>query len=147
MAVIKLRRGDLFEEPDDVVKVVTVNCKGIMGAGIALTCKQRYPEIFERYRSQCQRGLWKPGMVATMVANNGDMLLLAATKDEWRFNSRYEWVESCLERIAVVIERYNIDTIALSHLGCGNGKLDPDRVRKMTDDLLGHCLVDIHLYF
>ena len=147
MAVIKLRKGDLFEEPDDVLKVVSVNGKGIMGAGIAFISKQRYREIFERYRSQCQRGLWKPGMVSTMVAKNGDMLLLAATKDDWRFNSRYEWVEGCLERIAVAIEKYNIDTIALSHLGCGNGKLDPDRVRKMTDNLLGHCLVDIYLYF
>lgn len=145
--ILYLRKGNLFDEPDDVVKVVSVNVQGVMGAGIALTCKQRYPEIYQRYREQCDKGLWKPGMVTTMKANNGDLLLLAATKDEWRYNSRYEWVESCLKRIAIAIEHYGINAIALTHLGCGNGKLDPDKVRLLTDESLGHTLADVYLYF
>ncbi|QQV92207.1 macro domain containing protein [Klebsiella phage vB_KpM_FBKp24] len=148
MAVILLRKGNLFEdEVEDSVKVVTVNCVGVMGTGIALEAKQRHPEVFSKYKEQCGKGYWKPGMCWYTTAKDGTKLLLVATKDHWRYPSRYEWVKSCLEHIAVAIERYGINTLAMSHLGCGNGKLDPVTVRRMTDEVLGVSLVDIHLYF
>ncbi len=147
MGILYLRKGDLFEEEAEVVKVVTVNCVGAMGAGVALTCKQRYPEVYARYRAQCDKAQWKPGNVWYTEANDGTRLLLAATKDHWRYPSRYPWVEACLKRIAVFVEREQVNTLALTHLGCGNGKLDPVIVRKMTDDELGAALVDVHLYF
>lgn len=149
MAIIYLRKGDLFDgdSPDDTAYVITVNCKGVMGKGIALACKQRYPEVFRRYKAQCDRGLWKPGMCAYMEARDGTRLLLVSTKEEWRYHSRYEWVESCLNKIAEAVDRYDLSSVTLPHLGCGNGGLDRDRVRRMTDDLLGHCLVDLYLYF
>lgn len=35
--------------------VNTVNCVGVMGAGIALECRLRYPEMFEDYVNRCQK--------------------------------------------------------------------------------------------
>jgi O-acetyl-ADP-ribose deacetylase (regulator of RNase III) len=79
--------------------VVTVNCVGVMGKGIALECKQRYPEIYERYRQQCLDGQWRPGMISRMVTRDGRDIILAATKDHWRYRSRPEWVRECLQKL------------------------------------------------
>lgn len=148
MAVIYLRKGNLFEDDgDDVTYVVTVNCVGVAGAGIALEMKNRHPDVYQIYRNQCTKGLWRPGMCWYVTAKDGTKLLLVSTKDHWRYNSQYPWVESCLQKIAQAVDKNGINILAMSHLGCGNGKLDPVEVRKMTDEILGASLVDIHLYF
>lgn len=147
MAFITLHRGDLFKSETADTFVVTTNCKGVMGAGIAKTCKDNWPEVYETNRKLCLEGKWRPGMIHRVIADDGTRLLLVATKDEWKYNSRYEWVESILKKIAISYERYDIRTLAMSHLGCGNGKLDRDVVREMIDDLLGETLLDIELYY
>ena len=147
MAIFYPRYGNLFDcDIEDVVFVTTVNCRGAMGAGIALECKQRYPEIYQRYQEQCRNGVWRPGMVACFIANDESKHLLVATKDDWRYPSKMEWVKTILEKIAVFHETLNINAIAISHLGAGNGKLDPSDVRAQMDDILGPTLLDIYLY-
>lgn len=147
MAVINLRRGVVLDSEVADTYCVSVNAVGAMGAGIAADCKLRYPDIYERYRTQCKNKMWKPGMVALMVGNTGERILLVSTKDHWQAPSEYVWIESILDKIAESYERYDIRTLAMPHLGCGNGGLDKTTVRKMIDERLGHCLLDIELYF
>ena len=45
-------KGDLFSSPAQVL-VNTVNTVGVMGKGIALEFKKRYPEMFSLYQSKC----------------------------------------------------------------------------------------------
>lgn len=35
-----------------------VNCRGVMGAGLAKQIKQKYPMVYERYKNHCQRGAY-----------------------------------------------------------------------------------------
>src|SRR3990172_9124924 len=42
----------IFDTPADAY-VNTVNCVGVMGAGIALEFKKRYPKMYEHYKEQC----------------------------------------------------------------------------------------------
>ena len=44
--------GDLFNSPAQVL-VNTVNTVGVMGKGIALEFKKRYPEMFKQYKKMC----------------------------------------------------------------------------------------------
>ena len=37
--------------------VNTINCVGVMGNGLALEIKNRYPSMFEKYKEYCNRGL------------------------------------------------------------------------------------------
>ena len=45
------------------VIVHQVNCRGVMGAGLAKSLRTRYPVIFTRYQQFCQAGQFKLGMV------------------------------------------------------------------------------------
>jgi len=47
--MIEVISGDLFSSDCDAY-VNTVNCKSVMGKGIALVFKQRYPEMFKDYK-------------------------------------------------------------------------------------------------
>ena len=45
---------DLFNAPERF-KVVTVNCVGAMGRGIALACRERFPSLYNDYRQKCRK--------------------------------------------------------------------------------------------
>ena len=46
--------GDVLQSGAHVI-AHQVNCKGVMGAGIALQIRQRYPHVFSAYRSVCRK--------------------------------------------------------------------------------------------
>ena len=50
--MIRYLEGDIFKSPAQTI-VNTVNTVGIMGKGIALAFKERYPEMFEEYKRKC----------------------------------------------------------------------------------------------
>jgi O-acetyl-ADP-ribose deacetylase (regulator of RNase III) len=55
-----IESGNLFDSKADAL-VNTVNCKGIMGKGVALEFKKRFPFCFSPYKSACRKGILKPG--------------------------------------------------------------------------------------
>ena len=50
---ITFHKANIFNSKTQTI-VNTINCVGVMGKGIALVFKLRYPEMFEKYnRSAC----------------------------------------------------------------------------------------------
>ena len=56
--MIKLIQGDLLEQDDVDAIVNAVNCVGVMGKGIALQFKHRWPANFTEYTAACKAGKW-----------------------------------------------------------------------------------------
>jgi O-acetyl-ADP-ribose deacetylase (regulator of RNase III) len=54
--MIEFTKGDMFATSVDA-RVNTVNCKGVMGAGVALAFKNRYPDMFKEYKQACRAAL------------------------------------------------------------------------------------------
>ena len=53
--MISVVKGDILSSRKHAL-VNTVNCVGVMGKGVALAFKRRYPDMYEDYVSRCQRG-------------------------------------------------------------------------------------------
>jgi len=53
--MVKVLIGDLFASQAQTL-VNTVNCIGVMGKGIALEFKKRFPDMFEDYEQRCRKG-------------------------------------------------------------------------------------------
>ena len=51
--IIREIDGNLFESDAELL-LHQVNCKGIMGSGIALTIKQQYPKVYKEYVNFCK---------------------------------------------------------------------------------------------
>lgn len=53
---VKIIKGNIFNTKAQTI-VNTVNCVGVMGKGIALVFKLRYPNMFEQYQNYCSQRL------------------------------------------------------------------------------------------
>ncbi|QXO09904.1 hypothetical protein pEaSNUABM38_00182 [Erwinia phage pEa_SNUABM_38] len=110
--------GNLFNAPE-TYKVVTVNQVGAMGRGIALSCKERYPNVYREYRKACREKLYFPDDV--MVFEEEKIILLA-TKDDWKAPSTVEIITRGLYGLSRQLPNLNA-SIAIPPLGMVNGWL------------------------
>jgi len=136
--------GNIFESNCSTI-VNTVNCVGVMGKGIALEFKKKYPEMFMEYVLKCDRGQVHPG-VPYVYQNNGISILNFPTKDHWRSPSRLSYVIDGLDWFAENYKKYDIKSIAFPPLGCGNGGLTWSVVGPIMYQKLGKLPIDIEIY-
>ena len=143
--MIEFTKGDMFEMPVDV-RVNTVNCKGVMGAGVALAFKNRYPEMFKDYQKACRNGIVQPGSIHVWKNLLGDWIINFPTKRDWREPSRYEDILSGLEALRSYLQVLGPISVALPALGCGHGGLDWNRVSSMIKDKLSDLNARIFVF-
>lgn len=126
--MIHLFPGSVFNAPAAVI-ANTVNCTGVMGAGLALEMGLRHPDLQADYERRCREGqvrLGHPYLFPLQKAAPYQAVLNFPTKKHWRFPSRLEWIEQGLAYIA----RHHanparpIRSLALPRLGCDRGGLD-----------------------
>ena len=137
--MLKPMTGNLLEADAEAL-VNTVNTVGIMGKGIALQFKQAFPANFKAYKLACDRGQVQLGhmfVVPTAKLENPRYIINFPTKKHWKSRTRLDDVEAGLRDLVRVIEEYQIKSIAVPPLGCGNGGLDWRDVRPMIERALG----------
>ena len=129
--MIEFVRGDLF---DADVEAITnaVNCIGVMGKGIALEFKKRFPQNFIAYKAACDNGELHLGKV--FIFDNGPStkpryIVDFPTKNHWRDASCLQDIRTGLDSLAAELDRLKIGSIAIPALGCGLGGLDWPDVR------------------
>ncbi len=137
--MISYNKGDILQDESEAL-VNTVNCVGVMGRGIALQFKNKYPSNFKEYAQACGQKRVKPGqMFIHQVGElrNPKYIINFPTKRHWRNKSRMEDVENGLKALAQEIRELEIRSVAVPPLGCGLGGLDWGAVKKLIIDYLG----------
>lgn len=145
---IQSQTGDLLKQPDVDAIVNTVNCVGVMGKGIALQFKNKWPANFSAYASACKAGRVRLGTMFIYDAGafvTPHFIINFPTKDHWRGKSTLDFIHDGLVDLVAQIQRLNIKSIAIPPLGCGNGGLDWDVVRPMIVDAF-KVLPDVTVY-
>lgn len=130
--MIKFCDGDLLEAEVEAL-VNAVNCVGIMGKGIALQFKHKFPANFLEYKQACIDGIVVPGQMFIVKIDDSSgikYIINFPTKSHWRSNSRLEYIQAGLVTLTSEIRRLNISSIAIPKLGCGNGGLQWDSMVK-----------------
>ncbi len=134
---INITEGDLLQQNDVDVIVNTVNCVGVMGKGIALQFKKKWPTNFKVYADACKRNEIRPGRVHVYDAGaiaTPKYVINFPTKDHWRGKSKVEFIIDGLKDLVRVIKELNIHSIAIPPLGCGNGGLDWSLVKGLIEE-------------
>lgn len=137
--------GDLFESRAQTL-VNTVNTVGVMGKGVALAFKQRFPEMYRDYVQRCERGevrlgepyLWQP-LVEPWILN-------FPTKAHWRKPSRLEDIVEGLQYLERHYREWGIASLAVPPLGCGHGGLEWRVVGPTLYDHLSRLEIPVELY-
>ena len=142
--MITFIKGDIFNSPAQVI-TNTVNTEGVMGKGIALAFKKRFPGMYEAYKRKCESGEFNVGNLMLYKEKN-KWILLFPTKKEWRKNSKMEYIESGLAKLADNWDKLGIHSIALPKLGCGNGGLEWREVKALMIKYLSRIPIDVYIY-
>ncbi|KGM99482.1 Appr-1-p processing protein [Clostridium novyi A str. 4570] len=140
--MLKYYNGTVFNSDAEVL-VNTVNCFGVMGAGIALEFKLRYPEMFLKYKDMCEKGEYKVGRPRLHKLEKIQILNFP-TKNHWRAPSKIEWIEQGLKYFSLNYKKANIKSIAFPKLGTNNGGLRWEKVKVIMEKYLGE-LEDIDI--
>jgi O-acetyl-ADP-ribose deacetylase (regulator of RNase III)/uncharacterized protein YwgA len=136
--------GDLLASKAQTL-VNTVNCVGIMGKGIALAFKRRYPDMFEDYVRRCDRGEVRLGEPYVYQADD-HLIVNFPTKQHWRAVSRLEDIVAGLYYLEAHYREWGITSIAVPPLGCGNGQLEWEVVGPTLHRHLSRLGIPVELY-
>ena len=142
--MIRYIEGDIFKSPAQVI-VNTVNTVGVMGKGIALEFKKRYPDMFQAYRDICDKRKLKTGSLM-LYYEPDHWVLLFPTKENWRNPSRMEYIEAGLAKFCRTYAEKGITSVAFPKLGCGNGELNWSEVQPVMEKYLKDLPIDIYIY-
>ena len=142
-------KGNLFTTECQTL-VNTVNCQGVMGAGIALEFKLRMPEMFDQYVEKCRRReinigeswLYKP----PPGSGDGRWVLNFPTKRHWRYPSKFEYLEVGLADFLNSYKNEGIESIAFPVLGASNGGLDEEESLSVMRSYLERCDIPVEIY-
>ena len=135
------RKTTVFNSGCDAI-VNTVNCRGVMGAGLALEFRLRYPEMFEQYKMDCKKGLVRIGELRK-YESDGAMIINFPTKDHWREPSEISHIEKGLDYLVEHYKEWGISSIAIPPLGCSNGGLDFNIVGPIIHDKLKDLDIEV----
>ena len=138
--MIKYVKGDIFQSRCEAI-TNPVNCVGVMGAGLALAFKERYPENFDAYKKACETKelhMSKSFFFELEGPSNPKWIVNFPTKMDWKNPSKTAWIRFGLLRLAKEIQNRKIQSIAIPRLGCGRGGLVWDEIKPVIEDKLGH---------
>ena len=120
---MKILVGDILKSKAQTL-VNTVNCVGIMGKGIALEFKNRFPEMFKDYEQRCNRKEIHVGQPYLYKNLFGQQIVNFPTKEHWKSISKVRNIEKGLDCLLAHYKQWGITSIAIPPLGCGNGQLE-----------------------
>ena len=143
---IKIIKGNIFNSRLDVI-VNTINCVGVMGKGIALVFKLRYPKMFDLYKEYCLSHLIGIGKLWLYKGEEGvPWVLNFPTKFHWKYPSKMEYIEKGLQKFVETYKEKKITSIAFPLLGTNNGGLDKQEVLSLMCTYLRKCDIPIEIY-
>lgn len=147
--MIILKKGNIFSTQCDVI-VNPVNCVGVMGTGLALEFKLRFPDMFRKYQEFCKNGSLDIGKLWIYSIYNSKFsfkkILSFPTKRDWRHPSKIEFIEEGLNKFIQSYEKKSISSIAFPYLGTGKGGIDSKTILDLMDKYLSSLPICIEVW-
>jgi len=141
---MKIIQGNIFTSTCQTT-VNTVNCVGVMGAGIALEFKLRYPDMFNKYVVLCEQQQIATGKL-WLYKNEEKWVLNFPTKQHWKYPSKLDYLEQGLDKFMHSYQARGIQSIAFPVLGAAKGGLSEDKVLRLMENYLKDCTIPVEIY-
>lgn len=137
--------GDIFKSKAQTL-VNTVNTVGVMGKGIALEFRKRFPEMYQDYVRKCAARQVRLGVPYLFRRQSPPWILNFPTKDHWRSTANLADVIAGLEYLEKHYREWGITSLAVPPLGCGQGQLEWHVVGPVLYRYLNRLNIPVELY-
>jgi len=142
--MINYFEGTVFNVNTQAI-VNTVNCTGVMGAGIALEFMLRYIDMFEDYEAKCKEKRIITGKVDYYKNADDRIIVNFPTKWHFKYPSKLIWIEQGLQDFVKTHKKYGITSIAFPKLGTSNGGLNWNDVKVLMEKYLSNLDIDVYV--
>lgn len=125
------------------------NCQGVMGKGIALGFKARYPQMYAEYRRRCKADPREFNVGdAFLWREDGKPAVFNLGTQENTRNSRatVESIERCLRNLRATADQERISSIAMPRIGAGLGGLAWETVRAIIERVFSDWSGDLYVH-
>ena len=141
----RVLKGDLLSSRAQTL-INTVNTVGVMGKGIALQFRKRFPEMYADYRDRCAAGAVHLGEPYLYWRPDRPWIINFPTKDHWRSLARLDAIDQGLEFLVANLEDWKVESLAVPPLGTGNGQLEWTEVGPVIYRRLKDVRIPVELY-
>ena len=130
--------GDLWDTPADIIVITTNGATrkdgaAIMGRGVALQAKSRYPGI----EYVLGRLIRENGNHVNIITGNFPRIISFPVKHHWRERADLKLInQSAIELVQLMDQQRYGYLVALPRPGCGNGRLRWEEVRSIIRPIL-----------
>ncbi len=131
--MLEYKNGDILAQDTEAI-VNTVNCVGVMGRGLALQYKNKFPQNYKEYALACKNNEVVPGKMfvhQTQQLMNPKYIINFPTKRHWKGKSKIEDIEGGLDNLIEIIKQRQIKSISIPPLGSGLGGLEWKEVKNL----------------
>lgn len=142
---VSIIEGNLFDSCCQTL-VNTVNCVGVMGAGIALECRLRYPEMYARYVKLCNEKQIAIGKLWIYKATDNRWILNFPTKKDWKYPSKKDYLHEGLKKFAATYQSKGIKTVAFPVLGADRGRIPTGESLQIMLTYLDPLELEVEIY-
>lgn len=144
MGKIVIKQGDISNFEESLV-AHQVNCRGVMGRGVAKSLKDKFPPIYEDYKKFCKENKGNLLGSIRVVKLKDKYVAHLFGQDEYGRNgihTQYDKLEQCFKKLSNFCTENKIDRIAMPYkIGCGFGGGNWDLVRNMIESIISQEVV------
>jgi len=144
MSNITIIKGNLFTSQAQAL-VNTVNTVGVMGAGVALEFRLRYPDMNEKYVELCKQKQIQIGKLWIYKAADR-WIINFPTKEDWKDDSKIEYLEDGLQKFVDTYKEKGITSVAFPVLGSRHGNIPENESIKVMESYLSRIDIPVEIY-
>lgn len=131
-------KGDLLSTTEGII-VHGCNAQGVMGSGVALAVRQKYPKVYERYKEEIQRGFLGLGDVQIVEVKQNLFVCNAITQEFYGRDKKlyvsYEAIRECFTTVFEVACGTKVQCVSVPKIGSGLGGGDWGAIISIITDV------------
>jgi len=127
--------GDIFSLDGISAYAHGCNCAGAMGKGIALSFKNKYPQMYLEYKELCRQGKFKPGDIFVYKSPDGFCVYNLGTQANWWSKATLENISTSIKNMMKSAKETGVQNIAMPAIGAGLGGLEWNDVKQVIEEI------------
>lgn len=113
-----------------------VNCKGVMGGGIAVLFRRKYPLMYERYKRMCDERFLLPGQVMPYHLSTANFTIYnIASQYHPGSDAKISYLRAGLSYVDFHMKEKGIESLGLPQIGAGIGGLTFEDVSDTIEEV------------